>query len=119
MSSYLVLLRGINVGGKNKVPMAALRSLLEGLGFANVSTYIASGNAFLDSDRRPDEIKAQIERALPQGFRLDAALISVLVLTRSQLEAVISDRPKHFGDQPATYHSDAIWLIGIDVDEAM
>ncbi len=59
---YLVLLRGINVGGKNRVPMAALRTLLEGMGYSKVSTYIASGNVLLESDKRPAAIKAQIER---------------------------------------------------------
>jgi uncharacterized protein (DUF1697 family) len=62
---YLVLLRGINVGGKNRVPMAALRERLEADGFSNVSTYIASGNVILESDRRPPEIKARIERLCP------------------------------------------------------
>ena len=42
MTRYVVLLRGINVGGKNKVPMAALRELLGDLGFEDVTTYIAS-----------------------------------------------------------------------------
>ena len=50
MTTYLVLLRGINVGGKNKVPMARLRELLEELGYSDVSTYIASGNVILSSD---------------------------------------------------------------------
>ena len=51
MTRYLVLLRGINVGGRNKVPMAALRELLESHGHTKVSTYIASGNVILSSDR--------------------------------------------------------------------
>src|SRR4051794_9696416 len=51
MTRYLVLLRGINVGGRNKVPMAPLRAALEKLGYTNVSTYIASGNVILSSDR--------------------------------------------------------------------
>ena len=72
MRSYLVLLRGINVGGKNTVPMADLRTLLEGLGFENVSTYIASGNVFLDSDLSRANVAARIEAALPNAFKLDA-----------------------------------------------
>ena len=50
MTGYLVVLRGINVGGKNKVPMAPLRELLGELGFPNVATYIASGNVVLSSE---------------------------------------------------------------------
>lgn len=119
MTRYLVLLRGINVGGKNKVPMAALRELLEGLGYSDVATYIASGNAILSSDRPPAEIKREIEEALPKAFRLDSELISVLVLSRAQLRAVVDKKPKGFGEQPDLYHSDAIFLIGIDAKTAM
>src|SRR5215210_5002087 len=100
MTTYVALLRGINVGGKNKVPMAPLRSLLEKLGYADVSTYIASGNVIVSSDRSPDRIKREIEDALPAAFRLDSALIAVLVLSEAQLRAVVRDRPDGFGDQP-------------------
>jgi uncharacterized protein (DUF1697 family) len=119
MTSYLVLLRGINVGGKNKVPMAELRSLLEGLGFKNVSTYIASGNVFLDSDLSPTKVAEKIEAALPKAFRLHAELIRVAVLSKQALEAVVKNRPKGFGDEPTEYHSDAIFLMGIDAAEAI
>jgi len=114
-----VLLRGINVGGKNRVPMGRLRGLLEGLGYSDVATYIASGNVILSSDRSPAEVKRQIEEALPKTFRLDSELIAVLVLTRAQLRAVVDHKPKGFGEHPDTYHSDAIFLIGIDAATAM
>src|SRR5436305_392885 len=118
-SRYLLLLRGINVGGKNKVPMARLRELLEELGYRDVATYIASGNVVLSSDRAPAEIKSQIEDALPKAFRLDSELVAVLVLTRAQLRAVVDHKPGGFGEQPDMYHSDAIFLIGIDPATAM
>ena len=119
MTSYLVLLRGINVGGKNKVPMAKLREVLEGAGFSNVSTYIASGNVILSSSHKPDRIKREIEAALPKAFKLHAELIAVLVLSAAQLRAVVAKRPKGFGDEPGRYHSDAIFLIGISATAAM
>jgi uncharacterized protein (DUF1697 family) len=119
MTRYVVLLRGINVGGKNKVPMAALRQLLGDLGFADVATYIASGNVLLSSDRSPAEIKAQIEDALPRSFRLDTKLVAVLVLTHAQLRAIVEGKPQGFGEHPETFHSDAIFLMGIDAAEAM
>ena len=118
-ATYLILLRGINVGGKNKVPMAPLRDLLEELGYTDVSTYIASGNVILRSGRTPGAIKRQIEGALPKRFRLDSELISVLVLTHAQLRAVVDHKPEGFGEQPGTFHSDAIFLIGIDAATAM
>jgi uncharacterized protein (DUF1697 family) len=119
LTRYLVLLRGINVGGKNRVPMGRLRELLEELGYADVATYIASGNAILRSDRSPAEVRRQIEEALPKTFRLDSELIAVLVLTRAQLRAVVDSKPKGFGEHPDRYHSDAIFLIGIDAATAM
>jgi uncharacterized protein (DUF1697 family) len=119
MNTYLILLRGINVGGKNKVSMTGLKKCLEELGFSNVSTYIASGNVILESDKHPDKIKAQIEQALPKRFKLDSELIKVLVLSDDQLQAVINQKPKDFGEQPEKYHSDAIFLMGIDSAQAM
>ena len=119
MTRYLVLLRGINVGGKNKVPMAALRELLESLGHREVSTYIASGNVILSSDRTAAAIKRELEEALPRTFKLDSELIAVHVLTRAQLRTVVRKRPKGFGDNPGKYHSDAVFLLGIDARTAM
>lgn len=119
MNSHVILLRGINVGGKNKISMTGLVKCLEELGFSNVSTYIASGNVILQSDKPADEVKAQIEAVLPVSFKLDSELIKVLVLTRKQLQAVIDNKPKGFGDQPEKYHSDAIFLMDIDAAQAM
>jgi uncharacterized protein (DUF1697 family) len=119
LKTYIVLLRGINVGGKNKVPMSDLKKCLEELGFSNVSTFIASGNVILASDKHPTEIKDRIEKALPASFKLHSELIKVLVLSCSQLQAVIDNKPKGFGDEPLKYHSDAIFLMDIDSAQAM
>jgi uncharacterized protein (DUF1697 family) len=119
MNTHVLLMRGINVGGKNIVPMAGLKRCLEELGFSNVATYIASGNVILASNKRPDEIKAQIEQALPKRFKLDSELVKVLVLSRSQLQAVINNKPEGFGEQPEKYHSDVIFLMGTDSAQAM
>ena len=50
MTSYLALLRGINVSGHNMIKMEVLKTTLEKIGFQNVQTYIQSGNVFIDSD---------------------------------------------------------------------
>src|SRR4029079_8852661 len=84
-----------------------------------VSTYIASGNVILTHDRCAAAIKRELEDALPDAFKLDSELIAVLVLTRAQLRAVVRDRPKGFGDHPDRYHSDAVFLMGIDAPTAM
>ena len=119
MTNYIVLLRGINVGGKNKIAMAKLKLMLEELGFADVATYIQSGNIMLRSRLGARAVADKIEKALTKGFKLDSELIRVLALSRDKLHAVVADRPKGFGDEPKTYHSDAIFMMGISVKEAM
>lgn len=119
MHTYVILIRGINVGGKNKVPMAGLKQCLEELGCSQVSTYIASGNVIAESSKRPEQLQTEIEAALPKTFKLDSAMVNVLVLTHKQLQAVIANKPKGFGEQQEKYHSDAIFLMGIDAAEAM
>jgi uncharacterized protein (DUF1697 family) len=119
LTTYLIHFRGINVGGKNKVPMVELRALLTDLGFGNVRTYIRSGNAILQSEQKAETIARRIEEAMPSRFTLDTSVIRVLVLSRAELETAIDQRPKGFGDQPDTYHSDAIFLMGVDAAEAM
>jgi uncharacterized protein (DUF1697 family) len=116
---YVVLLRGINVGGKNPVPMSALKDCLGELGYANVGTYIASGNVILESGKTRKAIEAEIEGVLPARFKLHSELVRVLTLSANQLRAIVEDRPKGFGDAPGTYHSDAIFLMGITAAKAM
>jgi len=119
MNTYVILLRGINVGGKNKLPMADLKKFLEELGYSQVLTYIASGNVILKSDKRPDEIKTQIEAALPGRFKIDNELVKVLVLPRNTFQAIVDNKPEGFGEQPEKYHSDAIFLMDIHADQAI
>jgi uncharacterized protein (DUF1697 family) len=119
MNTYVILLRGINVGGKNKLGMADLKKYLEQSGYSDVLTYIASGNVILKSDKHAKQIKSQIEKTLPENFKLDDEHIKVLVLTRDQLQTVIDNKPEGFGEQPEKYHSDAIFLMDIDSAEAM
>ncbi|MFF0478209.1 DUF1697 domain-containing protein [Streptomyces sp. NPDC004284] len=73
--TYAALLRGINVSGRRKVPMAELRDLLEGLGHTDVRTYLQSGNAVFttDSGAGEDELRAALEDAIEErfGFRVD------------------------------------------------
>ena len=118
-TTYLVLFRGINVGGKNKVSMGELKTLLTELGFRNVTTYIQSGNAILQSQLSAETIARKIETALPERFTLDTEMIRVLVLSRAELQAAVDKRPKGFGDEPGTYHSDAVFLMGVDTADAM
>ena len=73
----------------------------------------------LESDKSSTAVKDVIERTLPGTFKLDSELIKVLVLSRSQLQAVVDNKPQGFGEQPEKYHSDAIFLMDIDSAHAM
>ncbi|MFF9012264.1 DUF1697 domain-containing protein [Streptomyces sp. NPDC014870] len=92
-TTYAVLLRGINVGGHRKVPMADLRSVLEGLGLRDVRTYLQSGNAVFTSDAdepAEEQLTSAIEDAIEQrfGFRVDC-----LVRSADYLAAVVEGCP--------------------------
>ncbi len=119
MNTYVVLLRGVNVGGKNIISMAVLRKELEGLGFENVASYIASGNLIVDSPKSADATKDAVERLLVDKFGVGSDSARALVLTQGDLEAVVKNRPKGFGDEPGKFHSDAVFLIGIKPAAAM
>lgn len=119
MRTYVILLRGINVGGKNRVPMAELRASLEEAGLEDVRTLIASGNVVARSSLGAAALQELVERILPTRFSLDSELIRVLVLTSAKLRAIVDERPRGFGDHPDTYHSDVVFLIGITARAAM
>jgi uncharacterized protein (DUF1697 family) len=92
---YLALLRGINVGGKNLVKMADLRAAIEEMGFADVATYIQSGNVLFRAPRQKrDELAARIESRLSRRFGIE---LRVVLLTEAQLKEVIKGAPRGFG----------------------
>lgn len=72
---YLALLRGINVGGKNKVEMARLRTVFESLGFSRVRTYINSGNAIFVDDRDASRLRTLIEEAIAEEFGFQVRVV--------------------------------------------
>ncbi len=91
LTKYIALLRGINVGGNHKVPMAELRMLFESMGFSAASTYINSGNVVFESAAQPDE--ATIRRTLAKHFGFD---IEVLVLTAAHVIAIADAIPNEW-----------------------
>lgn len=76
MTKYIALLRGINVGGNNKVEMSKLKKSFESLGYEKVSTYINSGNIFFEVKEK-DRIKLveEIEKALKKDFKLELRVV--------------------------------------------
>ncbi|HYO52970.1 DUF1697 domain-containing protein [Archangium sp.] len=91
MGRYVALLRGINVGGNKKVPMAQLRELMEGLGYTGVATLLQSGNAvFTSKEKNPARVVKQLEAAIAEKFGFEVA---VVLRTRDELAAVIKANP--------------------------
>lgn len=86
MAQYIVLLRGINVGGHRKIKMADLRSELEGLGFEEVKTYIQSGNIVLRSANSAEELSKKVEAMILEKFGFE---VPSLVRTKAQIEAEV------------------------------
>ena len=90
MTSYIALLRAVNVAGTGKLPMASLRTMAEGIGFKSVRTYIASGNLLFESDRSETEVKAELEAELAAYA---GKAVPVFVRTAAQLAAVHAADP--------------------------
>lgn len=90
MPTYVVLLRGINVGGHNPVSMARLRDVLGASGYDAVQTYVQSGNVVLDSRSTEKAVAAGVRQQLTEAFGVDAA---VIVRSRAQLADVAANNP--------------------------
>jgi uncharacterized protein (DUF1697 family) len=95
MTTYIALLRGINVGGHNKIPMKELKQLLGDAGFADVRTYIQSGNILFRSPNVEPVVADQIHRVIADNFRLR---IPVVVRTAEEW-ADIAERLPFEGDE--------------------
>ena len=90
MSSFVALLRAINVGGTGKLPMSDLKEICEGLGFGAVRTYIASGNVVFNSHKSEAVIKAALEKRLEAYAR---KAVGVLVRSAAEMAQVVADNP--------------------------
>lgn len=119
MHPYVILLRGINVGGNSLLPMAKLKQCLEDAGLSCVRTYIASGNAIARSKKTAAQVAAAVERRLPALFKKGSPTIRVLVLSHAELRAIVKHKPKGFGEEPTRYHSDVIFLMEGTAKQAM
>jgi uncharacterized protein (DUF1697 family) len=97
----IVLLRGINLGSRNRIAMPRLRDVLEAAGFADVATYVQSGNVVLASDVKSTCLAEQCTRLIASEFGLD---IAVIVRTRDELAAVVARNPLgDVADNPKRY----------------
>ena len=90
METYVALLRGVNLGARNRIAMSALRGIVAGLGYADVRTHLQSGNVLLRSAAPAREVAAAIEQAVEQATGL---AIPVLVRSSGQLRAIVAGDP--------------------------
>ena len=107
MMQYIALLRGVNVGGNNKIPMPALKAAFERRGFENVSTYINSGNILFDADCGEAAVKAACEEVILETFGLK---IMVCVLPAAELIEALEHAPAWWGKDEDSKHN-AIFVV--------
>ena len=108
MASHVALLRGINVGGRNKVPMAELREVVTSLGHTGVTTYIQSGNVlFTTPEADPARLASELEAAITGTFGIES---SVVVLSRDELAQVLDQNP--YPDEPNPKLVHVVFLNG-------
>jgi uncharacterized protein (DUF1697 family) len=90
MTSYVVLLRAVNVGGTGKLPMTDLKIICDAAGFISVKTYIASGNVVFRSSKTEAQVKAVLEVALSAYA---GKPVGVLVRNAEEMAAVLAQNP--------------------------
>jgi uncharacterized protein (DUF1697 family) len=97
----IVLLRGINLGPRNRIAMPALRELLSGAGFGDVQTYLQSGNVVLSSELAPEELAERCRGLVAEALGVHAAIVT---RTRDELAHVVARDPLgHVAEDPKRY----------------
>ena len=105
---YVALLRGINVGGANLIPMTALRASFETLGLLDVTSFIASGNVLFRSKATDSRtLTSRIEKALSKEFGYAA---TVVLRSHAQMKTVVRRAPDGFGESPHLYRYDVVFV---------
>jgi uncharacterized protein (DUF1697 family) len=101
MARHVVLLRGINIGPRNRVAMPRLRELLGELGYGDVRTYVQSGNIVLESRKSPRTLERELQQHIAEEFDVDTP---VIVRTRDELAEVVDRNPLgDVADEPKRY----------------
>ena len=109
MKRYIALVRGINISGTNKVPMAELKQGFENLNYTEVKTYLNSGNVIFSSDKNDTfKITSQIEKMIKNQFCLD---IPVLVISKEELEDILYHAPDWWGDESKEIYDNLIFIM--------
>lgn len=101
MPRHIALLRGINLGSRNRVSMPDLRELLTGHGYGEVETLVQSGNVVLTSRRSASRLERDLRQQIAEGLGVDTP---VIVRTRDELAEVVARDPLgHIADNPKRY----------------
>ena len=109
MKRFVALLRGVNISGKNKVPMAELKKGFENLAFEEVRTYLNSGNVIFSSDENDTrKFTHQIEAMIKKQFGLE---IPVFVISRELLEDILHNAPDWWGNGDKEIYDNLIFII--------
>jgi uncharacterized protein (DUF1697 family) len=90
MTTYIALLRGINVGKNNRIKMADLKSLLETMGLTKVKTYIQSGNVLFEANDEAEQLCQRLEDEISKTFGFP---VPVILRTAEEYEQIIRDCP--------------------------
>ena len=114
---YIALLRGINVGGNAKVPMAELRVCFESLGFLNVKTYINSGNVIFETDQTNiKSLRTKIEKCLKKQFGFD---LHIVLIESNRYKKIIKSAPTWWGKDPLWKHNVIFLIEPVMAEEAV
>lgn len=106
---YIVLLRGVNISGKNKVSMPKLKQLLEENNYQNVSTYLNSGNIIIESNINNKELIVEnISKIIESNFNIK---IPIYIMTVPELEDILNNSPSWWGTTNKEIYDNLIFII--------
>ena len=105
---YIVLLRGINISGKNKIAMSELKNVLESNNYSDVITYLNSGNVILTSDNNKEYILDDIKTLIKKKFNLE---IPVYVTSHLELKDILEHNPNWWGTNNKEIYDNIIFII--------
>lgn len=105
---YIILLRGINISGKNKVPMKELKNHLESLGYNNAKTYLNSGNIIIETDQSKDKVAQVVSNMLKENFSFD---IPIYVMEEANLKDIIENIPTWQQEENKDRYNNIIFTI--------
>ncbi len=101
MARHVVLLRGVNLGARNRIAMPALRDALSEAGFDDVRTYLQSGSVAVSGGASSDAVARKVRKVIADSFGLD---IEVVVRTRAELAAIVERDPlREVANDPRRY----------------